>query len=52
MKLKSKQALIAQTLTAAAYWRTQPWTSPYQVNPRWMAARLIRKARLIRVLLK
>lgn len=46
--MKSKQALIAQALTDAAYWRKQPWLHPQAINPRWIAARFLRKARLIR----
>jgi hypothetical protein len=49
---KVKQAIIAQTLEGAAYWRKQPWTNPFQINPRWLARRMIRKARLIRLLVR
>lgn len=50
--LKPKAALIAQALDAAAYWRKQRWLHPHSMNPRWVARRCIRKARLIRVLMR
>jgi hypothetical protein len=47
---KPKAALIAQTLRLASDYRKTDWAGPFAMNPRWIARRLIRKARLIRLL--